>query len=124
MVLMRARVNNDAVLQPLSATSQRAESRSHRRRGWNARNVDDFNCDPLPVSSLRIFLIFHDPPNLAASFFFFLILSVSLFLEREVANSVASQRERLFSRFSIRDSSHFFGGFWRLTPSNLSFREF
>ena len=46
MVLMRARVNNDAVLQPLSATSQRAESRSHRRRGWNARNVDDFNCDP------------------------------------------------------------------------------
>lgn len=70
MVLMRARVNNDAVLQPLSATSQRAESRSHRRRGWNARNVDDFNCDPLPVSSLRIFLIFHDPPNLAASFFF------------------------------------------------------
>lgn len=93
-------------------------------RGWNARNVDDFNCDPLPVSSLRIFLIFHDPPNLAASFFFFLILSVSLFLEREVANSVASQRERLFSRFSIRDSSHFFGGFWRLTPSNLSFREF
>ena len=98
MVLMRARVNNDAVLQPLSATSQRAESRSHRRRGWNARNVDDFNCDPLPVSSLRIFLIFHDPPNLAASFFFFFLFCLFLSFSNERWPTLLHRRENAYFR--------------------------